>query len=40
VPSVRNPVTFSQSPARYDLPPPGLDEHGAELRAWLSAPRG
>jgi crotonobetainyl-CoA:carnitine CoA-transferase CaiB-like acyl-CoA transferase len=39
VPSVRNPVTFSQSPARYDLPPPGLDEHGAELRAWLSAPR-
>ncbi|HEX2175291.1 MAG TPA: CoA transferase [Nocardioidaceae bacterium] len=39
VPSVRNPITFSQSPARYDLPPPALDEHGAELRAWLSAPR-
>jgi crotonobetainyl-CoA:carnitine CoA-transferase CaiB-like acyl-CoA transferase len=39
VPSVRNPITFSDSPARYDLPPPDLDEHGAELRAWLSAPR-
>ncbi|MEQ7007442.1 CoA transferase [Actinopolymorpha sp. B17G11] len=38
-PSVRNPITFSESPTRYDLPPPGLDEHGAELRAWLSAPR-
>ena len=39
VPSVRNPITFSESPARYDLPPPGLDEHGAQLRAWLSGPR-
>jgi crotonobetainyl-CoA:carnitine CoA-transferase CaiB-like acyl-CoA transferase len=39
VPSVRNPITFSESPARYDLPPPALDEHGAQLRAWLSAPR-
>ncbi|MEQ7128148.1 CoA transferase [Actinopolymorpha sp. B11F2] len=38
-PSVRNPITFSETPTRYDLPPPGLDEHGAELRAWLSAPR-
>jgi crotonobetainyl-CoA:carnitine CoA-transferase CaiB-like acyl-CoA transferase len=39
VPSVRNPISFSDSPARYDLPPPALDEHGAEVRAWLSAPR-
>jgi len=39
VPSVRNPITFSDSPARYDLPPPTLDEHGEELRAWLSSPR-
>jgi crotonobetainyl-CoA:carnitine CoA-transferase CaiB-like acyl-CoA transferase len=38
-PSIRNPVTFSETPTRYDLPPPDLDEHGAELRAWLSAPR-
>jgi hypothetical protein len=20
---------------RYDRPPPALDEHGAEIRAWL-----
>jgi crotonobetainyl-CoA:carnitine CoA-transferase CaiB-like acyl-CoA transferase len=39
VPSVRNPITFSATPARYDLPPPGLDEHGTELRAWLATPR-
>lgn len=39
VPSVRNPITFSESPARYDLPPPALDEHGAQLRAWLTGPR-
>ena len=40
VPSIRNPIRFSDSRARYDLPPPGLDEHGAELRRWLAAPRG
>jgi crotonobetainyl-CoA:carnitine CoA-transferase CaiB-like acyl-CoA transferase len=39
VPSVRNPLTFSETPPRYVLPPPDLDEHGAELRRWLSAPR-
>ena len=38
-PSIRNPIIFSATPARYDLPPPELDEHGADLRAWLSAPR-
>ena len=36
VPSVRNPITFSETPADYLLPPPGLDEHGDEIRAWLS----
>ncbi|PWU54208.1 carnitine dehydratase [Micromonospora sp. S4605] len=36
VPSVRNPITFSATPPRYQLPPPGLDEHGAEIRKWLS----
>ena len=36
VPSVRNPITFSATPPRYELPPPGLDEHGEEIRAWLS----
>jgi crotonobetainyl-CoA:carnitine CoA-transferase CaiB-like acyl-CoA transferase len=40
VPSIRNPVTFSESPTGYRLPPPDLDEHGKELRAWLSSPRG
>ncbi|GIH20749.1 CaiB/BaiF CoA transferase family protein [Rugosimonospora africana] len=36
VPSVRNPITFSDTPARYELPPPGLDEHGEEIRRWLT----
>jgi crotonobetainyl-CoA:carnitine CoA-transferase CaiB-like acyl-CoA transferase len=35
VPSIRNPITFSQNPADYRRPPPELDEHGAEIRAWL-----
>jgi crotonobetainyl-CoA:carnitine CoA-transferase CaiB-like acyl-CoA transferase len=35
MPSIRNPITFSETPARYVLPPPELDEHGAEIRAWL-----
>ncbi|WP_239118358.1 CaiB/BaiF CoA transferase family protein [Paractinoplanes ferrugineus] len=35
VPAVRNPITFSETPAAYQLPPPGLDEHGEEIRAWL-----
>jgi crotonobetainyl-CoA:carnitine CoA-transferase CaiB-like acyl-CoA transferase len=37
IPTVRNPITFSGSAASYRLPPPELDEHGAELRKWLSA---
>jgi len=36
VPGVRNPITFSSTPASYDLPPPDLDEHGEEVRAWLT----
>jgi crotonobetainyl-CoA:carnitine CoA-transferase CaiB-like acyl-CoA transferase len=40
VPSVRNPITFSETPADYRLPPPGLDEHGAAIRDWLAAPVG
>ncbi|WP_134005336.1 CaiB/BaiF CoA-transferase family protein [Kribbella sp. VKM Ac-2566] len=35
IPTVRNPITFSDSAASYRLPPPSLDEHGAELRKWL-----
>jgi crotonobetainyl-CoA:carnitine CoA-transferase CaiB-like acyl-CoA transferase len=36
VPGVRNPITFSATPASYQLRPPGLDEHGEEIRAWLT----
>lgn len=39
VPSIRNPLTFSATPARYELPPPRLDQHGDELREWLACPR-
>lgn len=36
VPTVRNPITFSETQPSYRLPPPELDEHGAELRRWLT----
>jgi crotonobetainyl-CoA:carnitine CoA-transferase CaiB-like acyl-CoA transferase len=35
VPTTRHPIRFSATPAHYELPPPALDEHGAELRKWL-----
>ncbi|MFW3168638.1 CaiB/BaiF CoA transferase family protein [Geodermatophilus sp. CPCC 206100] len=38
VPSVRNPIRFSDTPADYRLPPPALDQHGAEIREWLATP--
>ncbi|MFJ5645555.1 CaiB/BaiF CoA transferase family protein [Streptomyces sp. NPDC093223] len=38
VPTTRNPIRFSATPATYRLPPPELDEHGEELRKWLCAP--
>ncbi|MEJ2869117.1 CoA transferase [Actinomycetospora sp. OC33-EN08] len=37
VPTTRHPIRFSATPAVYELPPPELDEHGEELRKWLSA---
>ncbi len=37
-PSTRHPIRFSATPAGYELPPPELDEHGEQLRAWLAAP--
>ncbi|MEV6980599.1 CoA transferase [Sphaerisporangium sp. NPDC051017] len=40
VPTTRNPIRFSETPAGYRLPPPELDEHGEELREWLTAPHG
>jgi crotonobetainyl-CoA:carnitine CoA-transferase CaiB-like acyl-CoA transferase len=36
VPVMRHPVTFSATPPRYHRPPPRLDEHGEEIRAWLA----
>jgi crotonobetainyl-CoA:carnitine CoA-transferase CaiB-like acyl-CoA transferase len=36
VPTIRHPLTFSGSALRYDLPPPRLDEHGDQIRAWLT----
>jgi crotonobetainyl-CoA:carnitine CoA-transferase CaiB-like acyl-CoA transferase len=38
VPTVRNPITFSATQPEYRLPPPSLDEHGAEIRRWLAEP--
>jgi crotonobetainyl-CoA:carnitine CoA-transferase CaiB-like acyl-CoA transferase len=40
MPSVRHPVSYSATPPDYPLPPPSLDEHGDEIRAWLAAPDG
>jgi crotonobetainyl-CoA:carnitine CoA-transferase CaiB-like acyl-CoA transferase len=37
LPMARNPIRFSRTPAGYTLPPPELDEHGAELRKWLES---
>jgi crotonobetainyl-CoA:carnitine CoA-transferase CaiB-like acyl-CoA transferase len=37
IPTTRHPIRFSRTPARYELPPPELDEHGAALRRWLCA---
>ena len=37
IPSVRNPVTFSETPTVYHSAPPLLDEHGEEVRTWLEA---
>lgn len=36
IPSVRHPITLSDTPADYRRPPPQLDEHGDDLRRWLA----
>ncbi len=38
MPGIRNAIGLSATPARYRLPPPELDEHGAEIRRWLASP--
>ena len=40
MPTVRHPIDFSATPPRYPLPPPALDQHGDQIRAWLAAPPG
>lgn len=35
---VRNPITFSESQARYSAPPPLLGEHSDDIREWLAKP--
>jgi crotonobetainyl-CoA:carnitine CoA-transferase CaiB-like acyl-CoA transferase len=35
---VRNPITFSEAEARYELAPPALGEHSEEIRRWLGRP--
>src|SRR3954447_11258899 len=39
LPTTRQPIRFSSTPVDYALPPPELDEHGDELRAWLETSR-
>ncbi|MFG2088392.1 CaiB/BaiF CoA transferase family protein [Spirillospora sp. NPDC048824] len=39
VPTTRHPIRFSRTPVTYRLPPPRLDEHGADLRKWLAEPQ-
>jgi crotonobetainyl-CoA:carnitine CoA-transferase CaiB-like acyl-CoA transferase len=36
MPMIRNPITFSGTTTRHTLPPPTVDQHGAEIRAWLA----
>ncbi len=38
IPTVRNPIRFSATPARHELPPPALNADGDEIRSWLGHP--
>ncbi len=40
IPMIRNPITFSATPPRYELPPPTLGQDNEVVRAWLSRPAG
>ncbi len=40
IPMIRNPITFSATPARYELPPPALGKDNDVVRDWLSRPLG
>lgn len=39
IPMIRNPITFSRTPVRYESAPPTLGQHSAEIRAWLDSAR-
>jgi crotonobetainyl-CoA:carnitine CoA-transferase CaiB-like acyl-CoA transferase len=39
VPGIRNPITFSSTPASYHRPPPALGADNDEIRAWLARDR-
>nr|MDT0658584.1 CoA transferase [Micromonospora sp. DSM 115978] len=39
VPGIRNPITFSGTPASYHRPPPPLGADNDEVRAWLARDR-
>jgi crotonobetainyl-CoA:carnitine CoA-transferase CaiB-like acyl-CoA transferase len=40
VPMIRNPITFSATLPRYELPPPMLGQDSAAIRAWLGRTPG
>jgi crotonobetainyl-CoA:carnitine CoA-transferase CaiB-like acyl-CoA transferase len=35
--AIRNPISFSESELRYDLPPPALGADSDEIRRWLKS---
>ena len=37
IPGVRNPITFSATPASYDLVPPGIDADRGDILEWLDS---
>ncbi|MDQ0000628.1 CaiB/BaiF CoA transferase family protein [Pseudarthrobacter sulfonivorans] len=37
IPGVRNPISFSATPASYDLVPPGIDADRGDILQWLQA---
>ncbi len=40
IPTIRNPITFSETPPSYDLAPPSLDGDRAAVLAWLETTSG
>jgi crotonobetainyl-CoA:carnitine CoA-transferase CaiB-like acyl-CoA transferase len=38
IPMIRHPISFSLTPPRHTLPPPGPGQDNEQIRAWLSQP--